>query len=125
MMGYVLVVYDNVEDLKTVRLFLHVSGYDAKAFASWEEAREAFDGDPGCDLVIAKAKIGEVTASDIAQYIRNSRIPQTPIIAINSAGDDIDPDLFNSVLTPPFALKILGETVSSFVPPQETPGGRP
>jgi CheY-like chemotaxis protein len=118
MMGYVLVVYDNLEDLNNVRLFLHVSGYDAKAFSSWEEARKAFDGDSSCDLVITKARISGVTASDIAEYIKNSRIPQTPIIAINSAGDDIDPGLFNSILTPPFALKVLGEEVSSFVAPK-------
>ena len=116
-MGYILVIHDNEEDLKNIRLFLTLSGYKIEASSSWEQARILFDGDPSCDLVITKVKMNETNGNDIANYIRNSQKTQIPVLAIGGTGDIIDRNLFNSVLLTPFKLKVLGETVATFLPP--------
>jgi len=83
-MGYILVAYDDMDDLNNIRVFLNVSGYNVRCFSSWEEARSLFDGDHNCDLVITKFRIRDVTGADIVRYIRNSQSPHVPIMAINS-----------------------------------------
>ena len=120
--GYILVIHDNEEDLENIRLFLTLSGYNIEASSSWEQARSLFHRDPSCDLVITKMKMNETNGNDIANYIRNSQKTQIPILAIGGTGDNIDRNLFNSVLITPFKLKVFGETVASFVPPPITRG---
>ena len=120
--GYILVIHDNEEDLENIRLFLTLSGYNIEASSSWEQARRLFDRDPSCDLVIAKMKMKETNGNDIANYIRNSQKTQIPILAIGGTGNNIDRNLFNSVLMTPVKLKFLGETVASFLPPTIMPG---
>ena len=121
-MGYILVIHDNEEDLENIRLFLTLSGYNIEASSSWEQARSLFHRDPSCDLVITKMKMNETNGNDIANYIRNSQKTQIPILAIGGTGNNIDRNLFNSVLMTPVKLKFLGETVASFLPPTIMPG---
>jgi len=118
-MGYILVIYDDAEDFENVRLFLTFCGYKIEACSDWEEARSLFESDLNCDLVIAKAKIGETNGNDIARYVRNSRKSQTPIMAIGGPEDNIDPNLFSSVLTTPLKLKVLEENVASLATPMK------
>jgi CheY-like chemotaxis protein len=115
-MGYILVIHDDTEDLGTLRLFLSVFDYDVKVSSNWEEASALFDGDLNCDLIITKAKMNEIYGYDFARHVRNSPRPDIPILAIGSAENDIDPTHFNSVLETPFKLKILGDAVASFMP---------
>jgi hypothetical protein len=64
-------------------------------------------------------KMRDFNGNDIAQYVRNSPKPQTPIVVIGSTADIIDRNLFNSVLMTPCKLKDLGETVYSFMSPMK------
>lgn len=116
-MGYILVINDDGEELEKIRLLLSVWGYRAKFFRNWAEARSSFDSDFDWDLVVTRVTMGEVNGNDIAQYIRKSRQPQTPILAIGRTGDNIDRNLFNAVLMTPCKLNVLGEKVAFLVPP--------
>lgn len=115
-MGYILVVHDNEEDLENIRMYLSFLGYMVEAACHGQEGCNLFDGSLECDLVITKVKMREINGNNIAQYIRNSQRPHTPIVAIASTGDNIDRNSFKSVLMTPLKLKVLGETVASFVP---------
>jgi DNA-binding response OmpR family regulator len=100
-----------------VRRYLSFLGYRVETACGAEEGCNLFDNDLNCGLVITKMKVGDINGNDIAQYIRNSQQPHTPIIAIGRAEDDIDRCLFNSVLMTPCKLKLFGESVSSFMFP--------
>jgi DNA-binding response OmpR family regulator len=114
---YILVLDDDEEDLDMVRRYLSFLGYRVETACDAEEGCNLFDSDLDCGLVVTKMKVRDINGNDIAQYIRNSQRPQTPIIAIGRTGDNIDRSLFNSVLMTPCKLKLLGETVSSFMSP--------
>jgi CheY-like chemotaxis protein len=116
-MGYILLVDDNATDRENIDLLLGVSNYRIEAFSSWEAARSLFDTDHDCDLVITRVKMSEIHGNDIAQYVRNSLRPQTPILGMSSPGDNIDRNLFNSVLEIPFKLGVLKDSVASFAAP--------
>jgi len=118
-MGYILVIYDDADDLENVRLFLSFCGYKVEAYSNWEEARSLFNRELDCEFLITKGKMREINGNDIALYIRNSQKSETPIVAIGSTGDDIDPGLFNSVLMTPLKLKVLEQRVASFVAPMK------
>jgi CheY-like chemotaxis protein len=116
-MAYILVLDDNKEDLDTIRKYLSFCGYRVEVACNGEEGCNLFNGDPDCGLVVTKMKMSDFSGNDIAQHVRNSPKPQTPIVAIGSTGDIIDRNLFNSVLMTPYKLKDLRETVYSFMPP--------
>ena len=116
-MGYILVLDDNEEDLDVTQKYLSILDYKVEGAYSGEEGCRLFGRDQDCGLVITTMKLGNINGNDIARCIRNSTKPLTPIIAIGDTGDTIDQNLFNSVLMMPFKLKALGESVSSLMPP--------
>ena len=116
-MGYILVIDDDKGEREKTRLVLSVKGYKAKFSGSWEEARTLFDGDLDWDLVIVRVAMEEVNGNDIARYIRQSKKPRTPILAIAVAEDDIDQKVFSDVLMTPCKLEALGEKIAPIVPP--------
>jgi CheY-like chemotaxis protein len=116
-MKHIFVLHDDEEDLDMIRKYLSFLGYKVEAACNGQEARNLFYREPDCGLLITKIKMPDLEDNDIAQYIRNSQKAQTPIVAIANAGDNIDPNLFNSVVMTPCKLKVLGETVSSLIPP--------
>ena len=118
-MAYILVLKDNEENLDTIRKYLSFCGYRVEVASNIEEGRNLFDGGLDCGLVITKMKMRDFNGNGIAQYVRNSPKPQTPIVAIGSTGDIIDRNLFNSVLMTPCKLKDLRETGYSFMSPMK------
>ena len=116
-MACILVLHHNDEDLGLIRRYLSFLGYKVEEARTGEEACNLFDKDQDCGLVITTMKVQDIGGNDLAKYIRNSRNSHTPIVAIGTSKDNIERDLFNTVLMTPLKLKVLGDSVSSFLPP--------
>ena len=113
-MEYILVVDDNEENLKAMRMFLTFLGYKVKEASNGEEAVRLLDTDAKVDFVITDIAMPRMNGNDVARYIRNSKRPKTPIVAITGLSDGIDRGLFNSILVKPYKLQTLAEEIASF-----------
>jgi len=111
----ILVVDDNEENLRAMRMFLTFLGYKVKEASNGEEAVRLLDtGVKRIDFVITDIAMRGLNGNDVARYVRNSQSPRTPIVAITGYSDDIDRGLFNSILVKPYRLRTLAEKIASF-----------
>ena len=60
-----------------------------------------------------------MSGNDFAKYIRNSEWAHMPIIAITGYHDDVDQELFDSILQKPFELKILSKIIQMLIAKKE------
>jgi len=113
-MEYILVIDDNEENLRAMRMFLTFLGYKVKEASNGEEAVRFLDTDVKVDFVITDIAMPGLNGNDVARYIRNSQRSGLPIVAITGAIADIDRGLFNSILVKPYRLRTLAEKIASF-----------
>jgi len=113
-MEYILVVDDNEDNLRVMRMFLTALGYKVKVALNGVEAVRLLDTGLKVDFVITDIAMPGLNGNDVARYVRNSPRPRTPIVAITGSSDDIDRGLFNSILVKPYRLRTLAEKIASF-----------
>jgi len=113
-MEHILVVDDNEENLRVMRIYLTALGYKVKVALNGEEAVRLLDTDLKVDFVITDIAMQGVDGNKLARYIRNSSRSELPIVAITGATGDIDEGLFNSILVKPHRLRTLAEKIASF-----------
>jgi len=113
-MEYILVVDDNEENLRVMRMFLTALGYKVKVALNGVEAVRLLDTGLKVDFVITDIAMPGLNGNDVARYVRNSQRPRTAIVAITGSPDDIDRGLFNSILVKPYKLRTLAEKIASF-----------
>ena len=113
-MEYILIIDDNEENLRAMRMFLTLLGYKVKEASNGEEAVRLLDTGLKIDFVITDIAMPRMNGNDVARYIRNSKRPRTPIVAITGFSDGIDRGLFNSILVKPYKLRTLAEEIASF-----------
>jgi len=113
--GHILVIDDQDAVLKLVRKVLTGLGYEVKVAHDGEEGIKLVNEGYTFNLVITDINMPRMGGNAVAEYIRSSENPDTPIVALTgSSHDDIKNDLFNFVLTKPFDLKALITAVESF-----------
>ena len=112
-MGNILVIEDQEGLLKFLRETLLLMGYDVKTAHDGEEGIELFDNREDFNLVITDIRMPRKDGNAVARHIRNSRKPDTPIVAITWFGEDIEKGLFNVSLLKPFKVQALMGAIES------------
>jgi len=112
-MGNILVIEDQEGLLKFLRETLLLMGYDVKTAHDGEEGIELFDNREDFNLVITDIRMPRKDGNAVARHIRNSRKPDTPIVAITGFGEDIEKGLFNVSLLKPFKVQALMGAIES------------
>ena len=112
-MGNILVTEDQEGLLKFLRETLLLMGYDVKTAHDGEEGIELFDNREDFNLVITDIRMPRKDGNAVAKHIRNSRKPDTPIVAITGFGEDIEKGLFNVSLLKPFKVQALMGAIES------------
>ena len=110
-MNYILVVDDEKIIADVIKDTLEHFGYKVAVACNGEEGLEYFNSHR-FKLVITDIIMPVMDGIELARSIRNSAKPDIPIIAITGffGKNDIEMDLFNSVISKPFKLPILEKT---------------
>jgi CheY-like chemotaxis protein len=119
-MAHILVVDDDEGILNSVGRMLTHLGHEVKIAHDGQEAIELMAKVQEIDCVITDINMPGMDGNEVADRIRKSGKPDTPVIAITGYGENgISSELFNASLLKPFKLRSLVEVVESFV--QEFP----
>lgn len=112
-MSTVLVIDDEKFVLDIVKIALMKFGHDVQTAADGRQGIEKFD-EGSFDVVITDIRMPGIDGNGVADHIRRSQRQRTPIIAISATPWLIKDKLndFDSVLSKPFTLKTLVDTVN-------------
>jgi len=114
-MNHILVIDDHDAIVKFLRKALTDLGYEVKAAHDGEEGIKLVNDGYNFNLIITDIDMPRMDGNAVAEYIRSSENPDTPIMALTGCSHDaIKRDLFNFVLMKPFDLKALITAVKSF-----------
>ncbi len=111
-MRTVLVIDDEKPILDMLEKALTHFGYQVKIASDGQEGIETFESG-GVDLVITDIKMPKIDGFGVARHIRNSTKKRTPIIAISGTPWMLEDSDFDQVLSKPFPIKILCDTVDN------------
>ena len=111
----ILVIDDQVSVAEILREFLTGAGYQVNTASGGHEGLRMFD-DTHFDVVITDVRMGDLDGCAVARHIRNSAKPDTPVIGISGTPWLLDDDKFDRVLSKPFSLKSLSQTMQSLEP---------
>ncbi|MCJ7830467.1 MAG: response regulator [Desulfobacterales bacterium] len=115
-MGHrVLVIDDQVSVAEILREFLTGVGYQVNTASGGHEGLRMFEA-THFDVVITDVRMGDLDGLAVARHIRNSAKPGTPVIGISGTPWLLDDDKFDSVLSKPFSLKSLSQTMEALEP---------
>ncbi len=112
-MGSILVIDDEKVVLNVIETALTTFGYRVEVAGDGREGIRKFD-EGLYDLVITDLIMPNMDGSGVVDHIRKSKKKQTPIIGISGTPwllDEIDVD---QVLTKPFRIQALLDTVKYF-----------
>ena len=114
-MDHILLIDDQDAILIFLRKVLTDLGYEVKVAHDGEEGIELVNSGYDFNLVITDINMPRMDGNAVAEYIRSSEKPDTPIVALTaSSHDDINRDLFDFVVMKPFDLKALITAIKSF-----------
>ena len=114
-MDHILLIDDQDAILIFLRKVLTDLGYEVKVAHDGEEGIELVNSGYDFNLVITDINMPRMDGNAVAEYIRRSEKPDTPIVALTaSSHDDINRELFNFVVMKPFDLEVLITAIKSF-----------
>ena len=119
-MDKILVIDDDWWVLDSVRCFFQHVGYEVATACSGQEGLTMIDSGNEYDLVITDIRMPGMSGNELAKHIRNSDLSHVPIIAITGYHDDVDQELFDSILQEPFELKILSKATKMLIKKKES-----
>ena len=105
---------DEATRVSTSRLLTHL-GYEVKEACNGMEGITLFQNSDRWGIVITDLRMPIINGNDVARKIRESNHPGTPIVAITGSEfvEEIERDLFDSVLIKPFRLETLVDMIRS------------
>jgi len=122
-MSTVLVIDDEKGILQIMRQALTKFGHNVETAADGQEGIRKFD-DGSFDIVITDIRMPGIDGNGVVKHIRNSDKQSIPVIAISGTPWLMESNAFDMVLTKPFPLKKLVESIGSLVtvPPRAAVG---
>ena len=112
-MRQILAIADEEQILDFINRVMTRFGYDVMLASDGAEGVEILSNGHGFDLVLTDIGMPSMSGHSVADHIRNSERPETPIVAIT--GQDkrsVNRDLFNFVLLKPFRMEALLDVVN-------------
>lgn len=118
----ILIVEDDLDQARMLRVYLEKSGFEVSCFLSSSEALENFKLDINYySIVLADFRLDEMNGTNFAKEIRKMR--GNGIIIILMTGYFNDPslketeiiDVINKVIVKPFSLEFLNKTIVTYL----------
>jgi CheY-like chemotaxis protein len=106
----ILLVDDEDMVIDVLRQLLVRLGHQVETAPGGHEGIAKFDSEP-YDLVITDIVMSEIDGHGVAQHIRTSNRPATPIIGISGTPWLLHDDSFNSVIPKPFTVGALQNAI--------------
>jgi CheY-like chemotaxis protein len=110
-MRRILLIEDDRAIRNIIALQLTFLGYEVEVAEDGEEGVELLTKSGNFDLVITDIRMPRKDGNEVAKQIRRSEHADTPIIAITAYKDELQMDLFNSLIIKPFRIKDLIRTI--------------
>ncbi len=107
----VLVIDDEKPILNLLQMALTQHGYHVQTAADGREGIQKFDNE-FIDIVITDVCMPDIDGREVARHVRNSGRKTTPIIAISGTPWLLEDGEFDRILTKPFPLQTLYDTVA-------------
>lgn len=111
----ILVIDDEKAILRVIQEALTKFGHDVEIALDGFEGIQKFD-DGSYDMVITDLRMPGLDGKGVVEHIRNSRKNSTPIIGISGTPWQIQDSDFDAVLSKPFPLQDLLESVKKLMP---------
>ena len=105
-MYHILVIDDEKAILDIIKIVLSSAGFKVEIALNGQDGIQKFD-DGQFDLVITDIKMPELDGRAVANHIRNSDRPCTPIIGISGSPWLLKINQFDAVFEKPFHLEDL------------------
>ncbi|MBT8342268.1 MAG: response regulator [Desulfatitalea sp.] len=112
-MRRILAIDDEEQILDFINRVMTHFGYDVMLASDGAEGVEILSNGHSFDMVLTDIGMPIISGYSVAEHIRNSERPETPIVAIT--GQDkraINRELFNFVLLKPFRMEALVDVVN-------------
>ena len=106
----VLVIDDEQTIVSLLQLALTQFGYNVETAADGREGIQKFDK-KFIDIVITDICMPNMDGEGVARHVRNSSRKTTPVVAISGTPWLLEGSDFDKVLTKPFPLKALYDTI--------------
>jgi DNA-binding response OmpR family regulator len=106
----ILVIDDEAMVLEMLRVALTQFGHSVATASRGEEGLQMFEEDP-FDVIITDIRLPDIDGHRVAQRVRESARPATPIIAISGTSWLVDDEEFDTVIPKPFNIKTLLGTI--------------
>jgi len=113
-MSTVLVIDDEKGILQLIRQVLTKFGHHVETAMDGQEGIRKFD-DGSFDIVITDIRMPGIDGNGVVSHIRKSDRQSVPVIAISGTSWLRESSAFDMVLSKPFALKKLVESIGSLV----------
>jgi CheY-like chemotaxis protein len=100
----ILAIDDDNLTLKALEKLLHLYRYDVTLARDGIEGMELLNSRAGFGLIITDIRMPKADGNQVAEYVRsNDKIKKTPIIGITGYPQEINRELFDSILIKPFS----------------------
>ena len=110
----ILVIDDEQDFHRILSMVLTKLGYDVVVAEDGEKGMELFNEVPHFDLVITNIRMPGMNGNEVARQIKNSNKSDTPLVAITGFADEIQNNMFDSLLLRPFQLEDFKKVARSF-----------
>jgi two-component system, cell cycle sensor histidine kinase and response regulator CckA len=112
-MRRILAIDDEEQILDYINRVMTHFGYDVMLANDGAEGVEILNNGHRFDLVLTDIGMPIMSGHSVAEHIRNSERPETPIVAITGQDKQaINRELFNFVLVKPFRMEALLDVVN-------------
>lgn len=123
-MQRILLIEDDMRIRNLIAMLLKSFGHQVEVAEDGEEGIEIFERFGKFDLVITDIHMPKKDGNQVAKYIRNSKRPETPIVAITAYEGELQRDVFDFSLLKPFRNKALLRILESLSDEDATHGAQ-
>jgi CheY-like chemotaxis protein len=116
----ILLVDDESYVSEVLQEILNRLGHHAETASGGQEGLLMFDSQP-YDLVITDIRMPGIDGHGVAQHIRTSERPYTPIIGISGTPWFLDGETFDCVISKPFTVQALTDAIDDAIGHPITP----
>lgn len=113
-MAFILVIDDQISIRTVIAMALEKLGHDVELAEDGQQGIELLKGSNDFDLVITDINTPNKDGNEVARYVRKSHGSSIPVVAITAYPEDAEIELFDCMITKPFMLEKLRETIAHF-----------
>ena len=113
-MALILVIDDQKSIRAIIAMVLEDLGHAVELAEDGQKGIELLNGLNDFDLIITDINMPNQDGNEVARHVKKSHRSSIPVVAITAYPEEAEIELFDYVITKPFKLEKLRETVAGF-----------